>query len=132
MAEENEVASNPDLDVTMPDDVTLELGGTTYHLLFTFAALSIAQRKLAAAGRRFNMLAARNLAYWDADNLPYILLGAVVDRQPETTLEQLEPLINFENCGLIGDKLVEAYLAAAPIKKEQPEDDPTPEPATVQ
>jgi hypothetical protein len=128
MAKKTEVAGNPELDSTLPD-VTLELGGKTYHLLFTFAALSIAEKKLQQQGIRIGLLVARNVAFWDASNLPYILFAALVTHHPKMTFDEVSALVDFESCELIADKLMEAYQAAMPKRPEKSEGDPTVEPA---
>ena len=128
MAKKTEVAGNPELDSTLPD-VSIELNGSTYHLLFTFGALSIAEKKLHAAGIRIGLLVARNIAFWDASTLPYIFFAALVTRHPEITFHQANALLDFENCEAVVDKLVEAHNAAMPEKQKK--ERPTEEPAAL-
>lgn len=124
------IVGNPELDATVPD-ISLELGGKTYHLLFKFSSLSIAEKKLHAAGIRISLLVARSVTFWDASNLPYIFFAALQAHHPEITLEQADAMLTFENCGEVLDKLFEAHQAALPARREVASDDPMTAPATA-
>lgn len=120
----------PALDATLPD-VSLDLSGQTYHLVFTYAALSIAERKLKASGVSVNILQALDFREVGAEKLPILFFASLLHAQPDTTFEDAQALVTMKTFAPIFEKTVEAYVAsmsdATEAAAEAPED-PTPEP----
>ena len=112
------VAGNPALDATLPY-VVLELDGESYRLAFDYAALSVAERKLADIGVQVNMLDALDLRSIGAERLPIVLYASLVKAQPDMTFEDVKHLVTMRTYALIFEKVVEAFVASM---KETPKD----------
>ncbi|MGC1783480.1 MAG: hypothetical protein WA708_13235, partial [Acidobacteriaceae bacterium] len=124
-------AGAPALDPTLPK-VSLELGGETWHLCYDYAALAIAERKLARAGQFVNMLKAVNLSLLGADRLPYMFFAGLVRSHPEITFAQASALVTMDTMDRVYEAVVDAYLASCPSlkpKEKKKDGDPTEEPA---
>jgi hypothetical protein len=129
MSKKLKVTGAPALDPTLPK-VSLELAGETWQLCFDYAALAIAERKLAEAGEVVNMLLVMDIRYLGASRLPILFFASLVRCHPDITLAKVRSLCTMETFSVIYDGVVEAYLESCPSLKEKKKDaDPTVEPA---
>jgi len=131
MSKKVKVAGAPALDPTLPK-VSLELAGETWQLCFDYAALAIAEQKLAEAGRLINMLVVMDMRELGAERLPFAFFAALVRCHPEITFEKAAGMVTLETAGQIYTKVVDAYVASCPSLsklKDEKTADPTVEPA---
>jgi len=129
MSKKVKVAGAPALDPTLPK-VSLELAGETWQLCFDYAALAIAERKLAEAGEVVNMLLVMDIRNLGASRLPIVFFASLVRCHPEITLEKVRSMVTMESFSAVYDAVVDAYVASCPSLKEKKKDaDPTGEPA---
>lgn len=116
-------AIDPPVDPTLPN-TELEIGGTTYRLLFDFAALGIAERKLAESGEHVNMLMAMDISRLGAQRLAIVFFASLVRMQPEMSFAQARALIDIQTFPAIYQKVVDAYVeACVPKRKDEKKKD---------
>ena len=140
------IAGVPALDATLPT-VSLEVGGKTYHLCYTFAALSLAQAELdkrsarsiaeynralkesVAAAKAIQLVEPVNVFdYMDFTNidprkLEIMLYVALLLEQPDITPEAAKALIQMGNIRYVIRQLSSAYVLSMPepeTKKNPP------------
>lgn len=123
MSKKHRVAGNPSLDATLPY-VALELNGESYRLAFDYAALSLAERKLADIGMQVNMLNALDLRSIGAERLPIVFYAALVKAHPEMTYEDAKALVSMRTYSAIFEKVVEAFIDSMKEEKGQTDANP--------
>ena len=132
MSKKQKVAGAPALDPTLPK-VSLELAGETWQLCFDYAALAIAERKLAEAGHPVNMLMAMNLAALGAEKLPYMFFAGLVRNHPDVDFDAVSAMVTMDSFPAVYAAVVRAYLESCPSLKdktgEKKDSDPIEEPA---
>jgi hypothetical protein len=129
MSKKLKVAGAVALDPTLPK-VSLELAGETWQLCFDYAALAIAEQKLADAGEVVNMLLVMDIRYLGASRLPIVFFASLVRCHPEVTLAKVRSLVTMESFSAVYDAVVQAYLESCPSLKEKKKAvDPIEEPA---
>jgi hypothetical protein len=119
MSKRNKVAGNPALDATLPD-VSIELAGETYHLCFDYAALSLAERKLSAAGIKVNLLEA--MGSIGAEKLPFLFYAGLIKAHPSISFEEAKALITMKTLTSIYGAVVNAFVASMAEPKEEAAD----------
>lgn len=119
----------PALDPTLPK-VSLELAGETWQLCFDYAALAIAEEKLAEQGEVVNMLLVADVRYIGAQRLPVLFFAALIRCHPDITLEKVRSMVTMETFSAVYDAVVEAYLQSCPsLRGDKKKKDPIEEPA---
>lgn len=130
MSKKTKIAGNPAHDPTLPD-VSIELGGHTYHLAFTYGALALAERKLSEAGQKVNLLEALDLRSIGAERLPVVLYASLITGHPDITFAEASALITMRNYADIFAKVVEAFVASMSEPKVEDTANPIMEPAAA-
>jgi hypothetical protein len=125
MSKKTKVAGNPALDATLPD-VSIELGGETYHLCFDYAALSVAERKLSNAGIKVNLLEALELQSIGAERLPIVFFASLIKAQPSITFEEVKALVTMKTFLPIFQAVVDAFVASMAEPSGETADPPLP------
>ena len=114
------VARNPAIDPTLPK-IELKLGGKTYFLVFTFAALAMAEAKLREVGITANLLTSIDLGSWDATKLVPLLYAALITHDPDITPTAVAQMIQFRDLPNIINGLYTAWNAS--IEEAKPDGD---------
>lgn len=128
MSKTLKVAGVPAVDPTLPK-VSLTLNGREWHLCFDYAALALAERKLAEAGTPVNMLIAMDMRDLNITRLPFVLFAALLREHPEITFKEIGALVTMDSLPRIYIAIVDAYLASCPVfKEEKKSSDPIEEP----
>jgi hypothetical protein len=124
-------APGPPVHGATPRDITITLNGKEYHLLFNFAALELAEMKLAAAGIHLSMLLMVDMRGLSAQRLPYLFFASLVTKHPGITFAEAKALITLRTALPIHNAVCDAYMAGMvdPHAAKEKEPDPTPEPA---
>lgn len=120
MSKKTKVAGTPGLDPTLPN-VSIEIGGETYHLCFDYAALATAERKLSDEGIRVNMLASFDL---NAERLPYVFYAGLLKAHPDITFAQASAFISLRSYIDIFLRVKEAFDASMAEPKPAEEETP--------
>lgn len=102
------VAKNPAIDPTLPK-VPVKLGGETYYLCFSFAAIATAEAKLREQGIKVNLLHALDLSSMDAARVVPLLYATLITHQPDITPEAVAKLVTMRNLGAIFEGIGKAY-----------------------
>ena len=85
---------------------------TTYHLCYTFGALSIAAQKLHAAGSMQRVITNVNPSEIDADTLPIMLYAGLVTQHPDITFAEASALIDLNNYFETAHAVLKAFVAS--------------------
>jgi hypothetical protein len=104
----NKVAGIPGVDPTLPL-TSIELGGVTYNLVFTFKALAIGASELRKQGVNVNLLHSLDLTSMDADRVAPLLFAAMITHHPEMQVEKVQDLITLKNLGRVFEAIAQAY-----------------------
>jgi hypothetical protein len=147
MSKKNRVATNPAVDPTLPD-VSIEIAGVQYHLVFTYGALAMAERKLSDAAlrtaaakaeadpdgprdlvQRINLLEALDLRSIGAERLPLVFYASLITGHPGISPAEAAGLITMRNYADVFAKVVEAFVASMAEPGDKTSQDPILEPA---
>ena len=109
----SKAASNPTIKYAK-----VMVDGEIYALAFSFNSIAVAEESA-----NVNLLKALgSLKDLTALQFRGLLYAALVDAQPDTTIESAGSLIRLDTMGLLQDKLAEAYINSMPQSK--PESNP--------
>jgi hypothetical protein len=103
------IAKNSLLDPTLPK-VELVLGGVTYHPVFTFAALAVAEAELKKVGQVVNIFHAIDFNNMDATNMVALLYASLITHHPEVKLESIPSLVTMKQIPDIRQALFDAFV----------------------
>ena len=107
----------PAIDPTLPK-VEVGLGGKTYFLCFTFAALALAEAKLREVGTRVNLLHALDLTDMHAEQVVPLLFAALLTHQPDIDPVTVAGLVTFKSIPAIYTGISNAYIASLAEAKD--------------
>jgi hypothetical protein len=111
MSKAAKVANVPGTDPTLPL-VPITLDGKKYHLVYSFAALALAQKNLREQGVIVNLLHCLDLSNMDAERVVPLLYAAMITDTPKITVEAVIKLVTIRNLGAIFEGIANAYSAS--------------------
>lgn len=102
------IADKAATDPALPK-VPLVLNGKTYHLVFTFAALRIAEREFAKMGTPINIFQQFDFDNMSAEKMTALLYAAIVTDSPELTIADVPSLITMRDIPAIREAVAVAF-----------------------
>ena len=116
MAKVAKVAKNTAVDPTLPR-VELVLNGTTYlsetvtyHPVFTFAALAVAEAELKKVGQVVNIFQAIDFDNLDATKMVALLYASLITENPDIKLADIPSMVNMRQIPAIRQALFDAFV----------------------
>jgi hypothetical protein len=115
------MSKRPASNITMPS-VSIDIDGATYHMCFTFAAISAAKAELVRIGNPTRILQALMFPQTiDVDAIPALFYASLIAQHPKIKAADVAAMITMENFEEITLKVFEAYaISKTPAKETEP------------